>query len=548
MKQIIFTLVLVFMLPSLDVSEGLSVTSKVVYGQDANSKPQVRKSSKRSSRKARNSRRRSRKTRRSNVAQVKKLDSIEKMIEAGSNTQALEELYKIRRSFRFRTFRTKIYYLMGKSFYNLGLYQASAFQFGMATAAGKSEFLIDSLTQLEHISTDILHSNAMLNYALSKVKLTTFPKEYQNKLRLIISEVYLGNKQYDNTIKILNKVERSSEEYYRAKYIQSLAYAEKNNPKRAFREFRRLQQARTEREVTDVIKVNATLGMARAAYQAKDWRRAITLYRQIPRDTPQWHDSLFELSWAQMRAAQFRSALSNFHSLHSPYYEEMYQPESLILRSIIYLYICKHNELDKVLTVFQKTYNPIKAKLISYTKGRKRPKDVFETLYNIHKQYNQGVKVEDIKSEIPVIAALAILREPLVKNYITYAERLEAEQEILNTLAFSSNSLKRYVSRMLAKRLDNTKKSSGRAIMQNLRSMRAQIVELSDQYDFIRYEMLGAKKEAIQEEALRGEARIDSEMNRDFYVKNGYEYWPFEGEYWLDEIGNYYFLGTSSCE
>lgn len=540
MKKLMFIFIFVYTLPSVDISQGVSVTDNVVYGQSKNSKKRVQKS---------RAKKRPRKKRRSNAAQVNKLNNIEQMIEAGSSKEALEELYKIRRSFRFRSFRTRIYYLMGKSFYNLGLYQASAFQFGMVVSAGKSDFLIDSLNKLEHVSTDILHSNAMLNYALSKVRLSNFPKEYQNKLRLIISEVYLGNKQYDNAIKILDKVERSSQEYYRAKYIQSLSYAEKNSPKRAFREFRSLQQSRSDAEVTDVIKVNATLGMARSAYQAKNWKRAVSLYRQIPRDTPQWHDSLFELSWAQMRAAQFRSALSNFHSLHSPYYDEMYQPESLILRSIIYLYICKHDELDKVLTVFQKTYNPIKDKLVSYTKARKRPKGTFDTLYNVHKQYKMGLKVEDIKSEIPVVVALAILREPLVKNYIMYAERLENEQEILTAQAFASNALQRYVSNMLRKRLDNTKKSAGRVIMNNLRQMRAQIIELSDQYDFIRYEMLGAKKEAVQKEALEGgNSTIDAKMNRDFYVKNGYEYWPFKGEYWLDEIGNYYFLGTSSCE
>ena len=251
------------------------------------------KSEVRKSRTKKQPRKRKSTRKRSNETQVNKLNSIEKMIEAGNNKEALYELFKIRRSFRFRSLRTRIYYLMGLSFYNLGLYQASAFQFGMAVGAGKTTYLVDSINKLEHISTDILHSNTMLNYALSKVKLSSFPREYQNRLRLIISEVYLGNKQYNNAIKILGKVDRSSEEYYKAKYIQSLAFAEKNNPKRAFREFRKLQSARSNSEVTDVIKVNATLGMARAAYQAKNWKRAISLYRQIPRDTPQWHDSIF---------------------------------------------------------------------------------------------------------------------------------------------------------------------------------------------------------------------------------------------------------------
>jgi len=42
--------------------------------------------------------------------------------------------------------------------------------------------------------------------------------------------------------------------------------------------------------------------------------------------------------------------------------------------------------------------------------------------------------------------------------------------------------------------------------------------------------------------------QIDEKIDRTFYVQNGYEYYPFQGEYWLDEIGNYHYLGKQSCE
>ncbi len=41
---------------------------------------------------------------------------------------------------------------------------------------------------------------------------------------------------------------------------------------------------------------------------------------------------------------------------------------------------------------------------------------------------------------------------------------------------------------------------------------------------------------------------IDSNIDREFYVQNGFEFYPFKGEFWLDEIGNYHYLGTQSCE
>jgi hypothetical protein len=63
--------------------------------------------------------------------------------------------------------------------------------------------------------------------------------------------------------------------------------------------------------------------------------------------------------------------------------------------------------------------------------------------------------------------------------------------------------------------------------------------------------MINGKKEFIKKR-LGGrdlpEASMDENVSREFYIKNGYEYYPFKGEYWLDEIGNYHYLGKQSCE
>ena len=550
MKHLVFILIFAFILPSAGQANVGGSFLEVAQAQVKKSKKRSVRT-KRKARKTRSNRKRARRSK-SQAAQIRKLNSIEAMIASDNNQGALKELFKIRRSFRFRSHRSKIYYLMGLAFYNLNFYQTAAFQFGMAVTGSRGRNLVESINKLEHISTNILHSSAMLNYALSKVELSTFPKEYQNKLRVVISEVYLTNKQYDSVIKILSKVDRNSEEYLRAKYIQSLAYAEINKPKQAYKGFSELANIRNNHATTDVIRVNATLGMARAAYQAKDWKEAIRKYKMIPRDTIQWHDSIFELSWAQMRAAQFRSALSNFHSLHSPYYKEMYQPESLILRAIIYLYICKYDELDKVLKVFKNTYFPIKEKLVSYTAGSKNPKEVFDDLVSVQRQYEEGVEIEHIGSKLPVVGALSILRDPKIKNYLKYAQMLQAEKVVLQNASWASSAMQRYVSNMLNKRLENTKKAAGRSIINTLGLMRSHLIELSDQqYDFIRYEMLGAQKSKANkttDEDKKSKQRIDAKINRGFYVRNGYEYWPFGGEYWLDEIGNYYFLGVSNCE
>ena len=44
-----------------------------------------------------------------------------------------------------------------------------------------------------------------------------------------------------------------------------------------------------------------------------------------------------------------------------------------------------------------------------------------------------------------------------------------------------------------------------------------------------------------------GSVQIIEGTSRDFFVQNGFEFYPFQGEYWLDELGNYHYVGTQSC-
>jgi hypothetical protein len=63
-------------------------------------------------------------------------------------------------------------------------------------------------------------------------------------------------------------------------------------------------------------------------------------------------------------------------------------------------------------------------------------------------------------------------------------------------------------------------------------------------------EMLNGKKQAVKKKVAGKNlpTTVDEKAERDFYVQNGYQYWPFQGEYWLDELGNYHYVGTQSCE
>jgi hypothetical protein len=66
---------------------------------------------------------------------------------------------------------------------------------------------------------------------------------------------------------------------------------------------------------------------------------------------------------------------------------------------------------------------------------------------------------------------------------------------------------------------------------------------------FLRYEMLNGQRMSMKKKVATVDLeKVDSNVSRDFYIQNGYRYWPTEGEYWRDEIGSYQYLGVNACE
>ncbi|MGE3757695.1 MAG: tetratricopeptide repeat protein [Pseudobdellovibrionaceae bacterium] len=297
------------------------------------------------------------------------------------------------------------------------------------------------------------------------------------------------------------------------------------------------------------------MGLARSYYQLQDWDKALAAYREIPRDHELWHDAMFEMSWAYLRSARFRSALSNFQTLHSTYYEDFYLPESLLLRAIVYLYICKYNEMDKVLGLFEKTYGPARARITDFVNSAKDPMDYFNELDKVvqmRRDVRQG-KTSGYGGRIPYIIGRHILREGDISRSVEYLKNLNDEQRRMQKFpsGWVEGAVGKYSQRILTNRMKNAKLQIGEMYKNHLLRLRTELRDFYEQAGFIRFEMINGRKEEIRKKMSgKGlpEQQIDEDTSRDFYVQNGYDYWPFRGEFWLDELGNYHYLGKQSCE
>ncbi len=471
-----------------------------------------------------------------------------RLAQSGQYLNAANALFSLGRRTELQADRPQIKYILGLMLMELKLNQVAAFQFVDVIRMNNPKYTKQAIEKLS-IVADNLGDDTILNYAISRVNVNDFPAKRKDMIYFRLGEIREKAGEYGKASDLFGRVNPGSSYYYQALFNKGLAELEGKQPDLALGTYRRMLDLRSRAPVTDTNRVAAQLAIARALYQKQDFEGAIEAYAQIPRDTVMWHDAIFEQSWAMLRAARFRSALSNFQSLHSQYYEDFYMPESLLLRAIVYLYICKYEEIDKVLTLFEKTYGPVRRQVTDFMKQNSDPNIYFSEL---EKAYIMKRTERSMNLRLPFLVTRNLLSEGDIKRSMTYLRRINDEKERIEANnAFRATPIGQYAVKILSNRIKNTKITTGEMAKAHLLNMRDELRDLYEQAGFIRYEMINGKKEVIKKKIAgkdETEEQIDDKIDRKFYIQNGYEYYPFRGEYWLDEIGNYHYLGKQSCE
>lgn len=481
---------------------------------------------------------------------------IKNLASSGQYEEASKLLFTVSRNPKNQREASQLKYMLGLMLMELKLHQVASFVFYDVIDEeignrGDGKYMRQSLGKLSYLA-NVLDSDVLLKYAVSRIQISDFPAESRDLFFYRYGELKLKEGEYAEAAKIFSRVSNDSNVYPQALYKQGLSYAEGGQLGKAIAAYEELQNISQNRPITDPNRVNANLAMARVNYQAKRWETAVNYFRLIPRDTLQWHDSLFEMSWAMMRSGQFRSASSNFHTLHSPYYDDVYAPESLLLRAIVYLYICRYDEMEKVLDLYDRIYKPVQgniSKMLERSDDSRLYWDEIKKASDIEKENKKKKNFQRLND----IVISSLMKQPLIKSNIHYYEMLEEEDKLMKKMGagFQSSALGKFSQRIIDRRKASTRDLVGKLARNHLLKMKSELRDFSEQGDFLKFEMVSGKKDVVGKEIAGKKIprkQITDDASRNFFIANGFEYWPFQGEYWLDELGNYHYVGVQACE
>jgi len=208
--------------------------------------------------------------------------------------------------------------------------------------------------------------------------------------------------------------------------------------------------------------------------------------------------------------------------------------------------------MEKVLDYFNAVYKPVYENINKSLSWGGSYTDYVRSALQFVKNKNADFALSD-GSDLPPVVMDRVMKNANFNSKILYLIKLKEEKETLEQLPpeWKRDRVGRNASYIINKRIDSIQQSAGKEVRAILLEMRDELKKLHLSEEYLRYDMLKGKREVLKKKISNrylDKIQIDDKVTRSYYIQNGYEYWTFTGEAWLDEIGNYHYLGKQNCE
>ena len=343
----------------------------------------------------------------------------------------------------------------------------------------------------------------------------------------------------------LQAVPRSSDYYARAKLVEGVVLTRQYKPQEAIAPFTIAYDLTKEDPGEQRVAQLANLNLARTYYALKNFDRAIEHYKMVPRASMDWHESLFERAWAYYMMGRLNDCMAELESVTAPFFDAWYIPEPRLLRILVYYNLCKYEDGEQMLEDFTDRHLPMQQHLAkAIGQASSDPRRLFDTMATyVRTGERTGIPLPE---EIIHLWA----RDESLRTAGLFVDGVEEE---LNRLAhdgtgFGNSSAGYDIRQRLEDRVYDITGYHNDRVMGRLRFMEKQLLDYVGQAEVYKLEML-TKKQRLFEAAATGRVQDLIRMRqRGFRQPPGYVMWPFEGEYWVDELGYYQVDTLDECK
>ena len=476
-----------------------------------------------------------------------------KYYKRGNYTKSSEEFYKILTAVageKKSSINRKAEWGLAQSLSKMNLYYSASMYLSRIVRRGpgrKNPFFRRSFEALGRINNKVnLGQSHIVQLFRIKINPASIPGPARGFYFYYKGVESFGRKRYKSAHGFFKRVQSSSQYYIKALFHMGVIASISGKPQKGLKFFEKVRDLSSDVTNGSWLREQTALNIARIHYEKKDFREAIRYYAQIPRQSDNWLQALFEASWAFFLMEKANNTLGTIHTLHSPFFKNRFFPESYILQAITFLRMCRYDRVKESMALFKKRYSPVLKDIKTLlAESKNNPKKFFRYVYD----YRIGSLV-DFKHAWVVLDALA-----RTDTYKQAGATIEIADDELARLGDSPVSwrvigllgeLKKFLKKKKIAAINDT----GKRLYRQGNSFYKYLVELASQTSLITAELLLGKVDN-----LRSKMNIDTAPRQGNFIggmqplklNQDLEYWPFEGEYWEDELGGYVYNISSKC-
>lgn len=496
-----------------------------------------------------------------------KYEEGKRLNESKKYDQALKSLYAAVQTRDDTSFAIagSLHFELGRSLYELGFFQAALSHFDsvLQQGPGAPEYM-QTLPYLVLIGR-VLPGEPRRYTRIYDNYLNAFPLEVdaalQSEVGLSLGMAAYRASKLDDAVFFLGHVSQDSEFYPKSRYLEGVTYVRQNKGQAAVDSFKEvLRWLGEKKELTPEqarLQETTVAAMGRVFYQVgsthwnmgereaavKSWNTSIKYYSAFPRSSSMWLESLFEASWAYYRVDNFGKALGLLLTLNSPFFNDQYYPEAMLLQAQIYYTNCHYDRVMDILTDYKAQYGPLREQMDKLVARLFQPEEVYDFLNKIAKM--------DKNSFDPAMQQVlnAALQDRELNRTLAYIEMLDDEIERINTDSKLTGDLGKALAAEVTAVKTLSIVSAGQKGKSRLERVQEELVRLSNMALDIEIETVEkyADRLSLKEQDPNALVEFEREVSARMKADDEHLLWTFDGEYWKDELGYYWYHISSRC-
>ncbi len=462
-------------------------------------------------------------------------------------------------------------YHLAIALYNLKFYQASYGIFSQIAEKPNHLKFNETLLWLARLATQLPEPADIVErvgkYDQDQIERFKNPQQENLywQLNYLLGRYKYRARSYDEAIQLFEKVSKKSPYFVQAKFFEGISYVQRRQSVPAVKSFQSIIDAIDEgvEGVEDETRMKdlANLSMARTFYSAsvrldesnvpkidpKKLSAAVKYWNRVDVASEYWLDALFEQSWAYFMAGDYPHALGNIHTIESPYFPNSFYPEAQIITSVIYFTVCQYQDALTIVARMKQKYEPVQKELEAIL-NQYKDDESGQKFFTFLKDVRDGKA--NLKPNIKPIVENALSDRQLLRN-IEYVRILDKEAELFKKMppAFQGSDLGADITDALDLAKEIAVRNAGTLARDRYQRYLDELNEHLRNAQKIVIDVVNAERGRIEEAAIKDKmTKEETDVLGIVSPDEEHVLWPFDGEYWRDELGFYRQVVVSKCK